>query len=101
MRKKQKKERKFLVNTEYKVSHRHNRRLINQMERRDCLSELVMSYWAKPHAEEMKNKWGQKQQADGLIPPWKKVGHGAEGNYTIKDGVQRGTGTKKTANIRS
>lgn len=88
---------------EYKVSHRHSRRLINQMEQRDSLPELVMSYWAKPHAEEMKNKRGQKQQADGFAPPWEKVSHGAEGNYAMKDGILRGTVTMMmmNANIRS
>lgn len=49
----------------YKVSHRHSQRLINQMEQRDCLSELVISHWAKPHAEEMKSKWGQSNKQMG------------------------------------
>lgn len=41
------------------------------------------------------------QQADGLLPPWEKVGHGAEENYAIKNGIQRGAETTKIANIRA
>jgi hypothetical protein len=37
------------------------------MEQRACLSELVISYWAKPHAEEMENKWGQGNKQMGYF----------------------------------
>lgn len=44
---------------------------------------------------------GTEEQADGLNPPWEKAGHGVEGNYAMKDGIQRGTVRAGNANIKS
>ena len=42
------------------------------MEQRDGFPRLAIPYGAKSHAEEAKTE----QQADGLGPPWVKVGSG-------------------------
>lgn len=46
------------------------------MEQKDCFPVLAISCWEKLHAEEVKNKMGTEQQADGLGPPWVKGGGG-------------------------
>lgn len=52
------------------------------MEQRDGFPRLAIPYGAKPHAEEAKTE----QQADGLGPPWVKVGVELGGSYATDKG---------------